>query len=110
MDLSSRRCWAKSLPMPSKVSPIRFWKNFAGAQKCVREAQQMLRVSTASMIKQRDDGFAIADSSPGDSPVVRQIRGAMVGANCSARRDVTLGERMPWFELATDRPVCNESC
>jgi len=34
-----------------KKNPTLFWKSFVGVQKCVRGAEQMLRVSTGTMIK-----------------------------------------------------------
>src|SRR5215831_2298697 len=51
MDLNLRPCWAKSLPMPSREKPIRYWKNFAGGQKCRRAPAQSSRVSAVRMNK-----------------------------------------------------------
>src|SRR5260370_13029714 len=43
MDLSSRRCWARSSRMQSKKNPIRFCKSFAGDRKFAPEDKKRQR-------------------------------------------------------------------
>src|SRR6266853_807926 len=43
MDLSSRRCWARSSRMQSKKNPIRFCKSFAGDRKLAPEDKKRQR-------------------------------------------------------------------
>src|SRR5215470_3544325 len=74
MDSNLRPSSAKSSPMPSRKNSIQFWKSFVGDLKCVREAEQMLHVSGASLNRRRDVWKRIEILNK-DAPIDRQLCG-----------------------------------